>query len=152
MALKSQPFWGLRGQKDDSGWKNQVDWLRIHPRNLKYQICATKNALVLPPIQPSRNFESPRKSVFESTFGGTYHFLHGEWSPEGRKFGRLGDSWTEEVALSQRQNWDSSGTKIASPSNKVSFESSEFRAFDRDLIEGATIFHLRMRVEILVGL
>ena len=37
-------------------------------------------------------------------------------------------------------------------SNKVSIESSEFRAFNRDLVESATIFLLRMRVEILARL
>ena len=40
-----------------------------------------------------------RKSVFETKKGGTYHFFHGKWSPEGRKFGHFGDSWTEKVAL-----------------------------------------------------
>ena len=35
---------------------------------------------------------------------------------------------------------------------KGSIESSEIRAFDRDLNEGAIIFPLRMRVEILARL
>ena len=40
-------------------------------------------------------------------------------------------------------------TKMASTFDEVSFESSEFRAFDRDLNEGAIIFPLIMRDEIL---
>ena len=55
--------------------------------------------------------------------------------------GHFEDFWTEEVALSRRQNWDNSKTKIASPFVEGSIESSEFRAFDRDLNEGASIFH-----------
>ena len=84
--------------------------------------------------------------------GGTYHFFHGKWSPDGRKFGHFGDSWTEKVALSERQNWDNFETKIASPFVEGSIESSGIRAFDRDLNEGATIFCSRMSVEILTEL
>ena len=92
-------------------------------------------------------------SNFESTlWEGTYHFLHGKWSPEGHKFGHFEDSWTQNVALSWRENWDNFGTKIASPSVKGSIESSEFRAFDRDLNEGASVFRSRMRIEILTEL
>ena len=39
-----------------------------------------------------------------------------------------------------------SGTKIASTFDEVSIESSEIRAFDRDLIEGASYFRLEMAV------
>ena len=63
--------------------------------------------------------------------------------------GHFEDFWTEEVALSWRQNWDNSETKIASPFVEGSIESSEFRAFDRDLNEGASIFCSRVRFEIL---
>ena len=45
-----------------------------------------------------------------------------------------------------------SRTKIASTFDKVSIESSEFRAFDRDLNEGASYFRLEMTVDILMKL
>ena len=41
-------------------------------------------------------------------------------------------------------------TKMASTFDEVSIESSEFRAFDRDLNEGASYFRLGMAVEILL--
>ena len=57
--------------------------------------------------------------------------------------------WGRKSSEFVAPNWDNSGTKIASAFVKGSIESSEFRAFDRDLIEGAIIFPLRMRDEIL---
>ena len=84
--------------------------------------------------------------------GGTYIFYFQKSSTEGRKLGHFEDFWTEEVALSWRQNWDNSETKIASPFVEGSIESSEFRAFDRDLNEGASIFRSWMSVELLTGL
>ena len=42
--------------------------------------------------------------------------------------------------------------KIASPSHESSSESSEFRAFDRDLNEGASPFRSRLAVETLTEL
>ena len=63
--------------------------------------------------------------------------------------GHFEDFWTEEVALSWPQNCHNLETKIESPFVEGSIESSEIRAFDRDLNERATVFRLRMRVEIL---
>ena len=63
--------------------------------------------------------------------------------------GHFEDFWPEKVALSWHQNWHNLETKIGSTFVKGSIESSEFRAFDRDLNEGAIIFPLRMRDEIL---
>ena len=74
------------------------------------------------------------------TLGGAYLFHFQKSSAEGRKLGHFEDFWTEEVALSWHQNWDNLETKIASPFVEGSIESSEFRAFDRDLDEGASIF------------
>ena len=51
--------------------------------------------------------------------------------------------------LHQYIDWQSR-TKIASTFDKVSIESSEFRAFDRDLNEGASYFRLEMAEEILL--
>ena len=78
--------------------------------------------------------------------GGTYLFHFQKSSAEGRKLGHFEDFWTEEVALSWHQNWDNLETKIASPFVEGSIESSEFRAFDRDLNERATVFRLRIGV------
>ena len=93
---------------------------------------------------------APKKSIFESEkWGGTYHFFHQKWSPEGRKFGHFRDYWTEKVALSWRRKWDNFGSKIASPFVEGSIESSEIRAFDRAFNERASGFRFIMRVEIL---
>ena len=45
-----------------------------------------------------------------------------------------------------------SRTKIASTFVKVSIESSEFRAFERDLIEGASHFRFKLAVDIMIEL
>ncbi len=63
--------------------------------------------------------------------------------------GHFEDFWTEEVALLWHRNWDNFETKIASSFVEGSIKRSEIRAFDGDLDERATVFHFRMRVEIL---
>ena len=89
-------------------------------------------------------------SIFEVSFWGgipTFHFE--KWSSEGSKLGHFWYLTNEKVVLSAYQNLDNSWTKIASAFVESSIESSENRAFDRDLNEGASIFRSYLRVEIL---
>ena len=66
--------------------------------------------------------------------------------------GHFGNLATGKVVLLKCQNEDYSGTKIASTFVEGSIESSENRAFDRDLNEGSSIFRSHVRVEILTEL
>ena len=127
--------------------------LRVQPGNLKMWFCATIWADLITPENCPYYFESVWFDYFWSDFlGGTYLFDFQKSSTERHKLGHFEDFWPEKVALSWYQNWHNLGTKIGSTFVKGSIESSEIRAFDRDLNEGAIIFPLRMRVEILARL
>ena len=91
----------------------------------------------------------PNKSTF---WGGTYPFLSGKWSEWSRQVMNFGDSLLRSQSLLQQYFVRHFQTKIASLFVEGSIESSEFRAFDRDLNEGASIFRSWISVELLTGL
>ena len=66
--------------------------------------------------------------------------------------GHFRNMMTGKVVLSDNQNYYNFRTKIASTFVEGSIESSENRAFDRDLNEGASFFLSQMRIEILTEL
>ena len=91
--------------------------------------------------------------IFEANFWGgipTFHFQ--KLSREGSQLGHFRNLMTGKVVLSDYQNEDNFRTKIASTFVEGSIESSENRAFDRDLNEGSSIFRSHVRVEILTEL
>ena len=89
---------------------------------------------------------------FEPTLWGDIHFLISKMVYGAEEFGHFRDFNIGKVALSRRENEHNFWTKIASTFVKVSIESSEFRAFDRDLNEGASYFRFQRRLEILKDL
>ena len=84
--------------------------------------------------------------------GGTYPFELRKWSEWSCKIKDFGVSAVRSESLSQQYFYCHFQTKIASTFVEVSIESSEFRAFDRDLIEGASYFRSRLTVDILMKL
>ena len=93
-------------------------------------------------------------AIFEAKFWGggipTFHFQ--KLSREGSQLGHFLNLMTGKVVLLDYQNEDNFWTKIASTFVEGSIESSENRAFDRDLNEGASFFRPWMRVGILTEL